>query len=119
MTRTRSEARRRAAHGPQDHDAQAGITIDAPDPPPSDSHVTHGSSARSADGMPTKRHTNESPLAQDIAQQSSPAFSLFVFSSALVLIHQGLGLCQVQSLPRMRLRRPGLPLRPAIVASIW
>ena len=41
MTRTRSEARRRAARGPQDPDAQAGITTDDVDPPHGDPRVTH------------------------------------------------------------------------------
>ena len=72
MTRTRSEARRRAAHGHRDPDAQAGIATVAPDPPQSDPRVTHGSSAGSMGGMSTKRHAGNSPLDQDSAQQASP-----------------------------------------------
>ena len=40
MTRTRSEARRRAARGHRDPDAQADIATVAPDPPQSDPRVT-------------------------------------------------------------------------------
>ena len=79
MTRTRSEARRRAAHGHRDPYSQAGIAIGNPDHLRSGPRVTHGSSAGSPDGMPTKRHTvrhtGDPPLAQNLAHQSPPGAS--------------------------------------------
>ena len=90
MTRTRSEARRRAAAGHHGLGSPTDNTTNVSDPTRSGLHVTHGSSAGSLNGgMSTERQLLGSTQPQDVQSASPSGADVWIARNLLVCFDQG------------------------------